>query len=154
MKEGLLVIISCGRAKIWDKQPNLGAVQAKDAYSSPIFKAGRRYAEHFAEKWVILSAKYGFLEADQLIESYNLSFYEPDAVQKDTLQRQVPALGLDKFRTIGVVGSEIYWRNARGAFEGTGVTLNHVNSGVGFPPMLQTLIRRLIQDDTPFRTEP
>jgi hypothetical protein len=154
MNVGLLVIISCGRAKIWDKQPNLGAVQAKDAYSSPVFRAGRRYAEHFAEKWVILSAKYGFLEADQLIEPYNLSFYQPEAVQKNTLQGQVHVLGLNRFPTVGVVGSEIYWRNARGAFEGTGVSLNHVNSGVGFPPMLQTLIRTLIRDETPFRTEP
>lgn len=153
MNRGLLVIISCGRAKIWDKQPNLGAVQAKDAYSSPVFKAGRRYAEHFAEKWVILSAKYGFLEADQLIEQYNLSFYEPQAVQKHTLQRQVHELGLSRFQTIGVVGSDIYWRNAHTAFEGIAVSLHHVTRGVGFPPTFQNFIRRLIQADTPFRDE-
>jgi len=35
----------------------------------------REYAEHFGDRWVILSAKYGFLNPEDTIEgTYNVTF--------------------------------------------------------------------------------
>jgi hypothetical protein len=70
-----LVVIPCGKAKIWDKTPDCGPIMAKDAYVGPPFKVNRKFAEKFADKWIILSAKYGFIDPDFIIpENYDVSF--------------------------------------------------------------------------------
>ena len=57
----MLVIIPCGQSKVWDDQPDRGPVKARDAYTGTPFRMNRAYAEAFASRWVILSAKYGFI---------------------------------------------------------------------------------------------
>ena len=72
--EGLnkvLVIVPCGKRKIWSKQPNVTKVAAKDAYISQYFRLCKRYAEKFSDKWVIFSGKYGIIEPDMSIENYD-----------------------------------------------------------------------------------
>jgi len=44
---GVLVIVPCGKAKAWDRTPQVGAVPARDAYVGGPFKANRDYAERF-----------------------------------------------------------------------------------------------------------
>jgi len=44
--------------------------RAKDLYVSPWFHFARRYAESTGCPWFILSAKYGLLDPDQMIEPY------------------------------------------------------------------------------------
>jgi hypothetical protein len=39
------IVVPCTQEKIWDAQPSLGAVAAKDAYIKPVFRAWRSYAE-------------------------------------------------------------------------------------------------------------
>ena len=58
------VIVPCGLSKIWDKNTNAGPTLAKDAYKGSPFKLNRQYAESFGNKWVTLSAKYGFILPD------------------------------------------------------------------------------------------
>jgi hypothetical protein len=60
-ERGLLVIVPCGRAKIWSKHPEAGPTAAADAYIGAPFIVNREYALHTVGDWVILSAKYGFL---------------------------------------------------------------------------------------------
>lgn len=87
--QGTLIVVSCGKAKVWDRYPNAGAVAARDAYVSSLFKVCRRYAEAAGVPWVILSAKYGFLEPTEPITQYNVAFGKSqDAITNDALQRQ------------------------------------------------------------------
>ena len=65
-----LAIVQCGQKKIWDRNPGAGPTAAKDAYVSPYFRKNRAYAERFADQWMILSAKYGFLDPDTKIRNY------------------------------------------------------------------------------------
>ncbi|WP_459502950.1 DUF6884 domain-containing protein [Bacillus sp. C1] len=70
-----LCIIPCGKKKIWDKYPDKGPTEAKDVYMSPFGKACQAYASEFFEKWVILSAKHGFLLPTDIVkENYDLAF--------------------------------------------------------------------------------
>ncbi|WP_390622104.1 DUF6884 domain-containing protein [Roseiconus lacunae] len=62
MKRGILVIVPCGSSKVWSNDPSAGPTIAKDAYIGSPFKVNRKYAEHIGNRWVILSAKYGFIE--------------------------------------------------------------------------------------------
>jgi hypothetical protein len=44
--------------------------KAKDLYNSTLFRAQRAFAEHFADQWFVLSAKYGLLDPETEIEPY------------------------------------------------------------------------------------
>jgi hypothetical protein len=58
---GVLVIVPCGQAKIWDRHPQLGSVSARDAYTGPPFKVNRQYAEQFAASMVSFRLTMRFL---------------------------------------------------------------------------------------------
>lgn len=49
------------------------AAPAKDLYQSAWFSKARAYAERYADRWFILSARYGLVTPDQLCEPYDLS---------------------------------------------------------------------------------
>ena len=84
-----LIVVSCGKAKVWDRSPAAGDVAARDAYVSSLFKVCRRYAEATGIPWVILSAKYGFLNPTEPITQYNVAFGKSqDAIGIDVLRRQ------------------------------------------------------------------
>ena len=151
---GYLVVVSCGAQKIWNRRPDAGPTQARDAYISPVFRASRRYAQHFAEKWVVLSARYGFIAPDFAIpENYNVSFYDPAAIAVDALRTQIGSMGLGAFRTVGVLGSDMYQRKVRQAFDGTSAQVRHINGNIGFPPLFMGLVRDLIANGVPFRED-
>lgn len=42
---GILVVVPCGRLKVWSTDPLRGATKAEDAYISGYFKVNREYAE-------------------------------------------------------------------------------------------------------------
>ncbi len=151
---GFLVVVSCGKEKIWDRHPHVGPTQARNAYTSSVFRAGRRYAERFADQWVILSAKYGLIEPEFSIpENYNRSFYHPDAIAVPALRQQVATKGLGRFKTVGVLGSDVYWQHVREAFDGVSVELRHINGNQGFAPLFLRLVGELIAKNTPFRED-
>jgi len=87
--EKVLYIISCGKAKIWDK-PGEGkkqkSVPAMDAYTGPLFTSSLRYInsvryeKEAAGPWLILSDKYGLISPDTRIENYEVS---PEEVCED-----------------------------------------------------------------------
>jgi hypothetical protein len=151
--KGFLVIVSCGSEKIWRRHPDAGPTLARDAYTSSPFRTSRRYAEQFSERWSILSAKYGFIDPDFTIEEYNISFYDPGAMSATELQRQVADKHLGDFKKVGVLGSEMYWRQVANAFDGSGTVLRHINGNVGWPPMFNRLVGNLVAKGTPFRED-
>ena len=60
----LIGLISCVSAK------KKYATKAKDLYASPLFLYSKKYAELRLDKYYILSAKYGLLKPDDIIEPY------------------------------------------------------------------------------------
>ena len=88
--QNVLVVVGCGKAKVWDRNPGAGAVPACDAYASSLFKLCRRYAIAVAgDRWAILSAKYGFLRPADLIMQYNTAFGKnADAISVAELRAQ------------------------------------------------------------------
>ncbi len=70
-----LVVVPCGRSKIWDTQPDRGPTGAADAYIGTLFNLNRTYAERFGDAWVVLSAKYGFVEPEfEIPGPYDVTF--------------------------------------------------------------------------------
>ena len=97
-RSDILVVVPCGRAKIWDKIPHAGPTRARDAYTGSPFKVNRAYAECFGDSWVILSAEYGFLDPDDFVEGpYNVTFKRrlPPPIGQSALRQQVQERRLD-----------------------------------------------------------
>lgn len=114
MTQNSLVIVPCGKSKIWDKHPNQGPTRADEAYIGNAFKLNRRYAEEFSERWVVLSAKYGFVVPEfEIPGPYEVSFKlkKTQPVDAATLKRQVKEMGLGRFQVIVGLGG-VEYRNA------------------------------------------
>jgi hypothetical protein len=87
-----LVIVSCGRSKIWDGEPDRSPVAAAEGSTGRPFRINRQNAERFGDAWVVLSAKYGFIAPDFMIAgSYEVSFKHPatSPIAFDRLRQQV-----------------------------------------------------------------
>ena len=60
-----VALISCAKSKVEQSAP------AAELYKSALFNKARTYATERADKWFILSAKYGLLSPDRVIEPYD-----------------------------------------------------------------------------------
>lgn len=77
-----MAIVGCGAAKKDGTHP------AKELYTSNYFQLKREYAEKCCNGWVILSAKYGVIEPDTEITSYDTTI---DDMSEDELQQWAEA---------------------------------------------------------------
>jgi len=68
-----LVLVGCGNAKADEPQPT------KELYTSEYFNLKRKYAEQYGDEWAILSAKYGLLDPEMVIEPYDVTIDDVDA---------------------------------------------------------------------------
>lgn len=124
--DGVLVIVPCGQGKIWDHDPQRGPAPAREAYTGAPFKVNREYAEHFAEQWIMLSAKYGFIAPDFMIPGpYNITFKKPSTgpVSLATVRQQVRDQHLERFTTVVGLGGKEYRAMVEQAFAGHPVTV-------------------------------
>ena len=148
----VLVVVSCGMRKIWDVNSSAGPTPARNAYVGAPFKVNREYAEKFADRWVILSAKYGFIDPDFIIpENYNVTFKRPKThpISVDDLRRQIIEKGLSKFSKVVVLGGRDYVDVTRRAFEGFKVTIVAPTLGLPIGKAMKK-VRKAIQRGEPF----
>lgn len=136
---GTLHVVCCTKRKIWQDDPTADrSVPAGRAYTGRTFDLwhGSQEAAEGAP-WVVLSAKYGFLDPDHLIEDYDVTFSEPSThpVDDARLRAQAasmwPAFGrpLTAFESVRVLGSATYVDRVRAAFAGTGVDVSRWKPG-------------------------
>ncbi|MED4727235.1 hypothetical protein P9597_03585 [Aneurinibacillus migulanus] len=121
-----MCIVPCGNKKIWEKDINAGPTQAKNVYIGSFAKKCREYAQRFyADSWVILSAKYGFLFPDDIIEGpYNVTFNKKSTspITIEELSIQAKRKQLSEFNEIVVVGGKNYVKIAKEVFQGKKIT--------------------------------
>jgi hypothetical protein len=115
-----LVVIPCGKRKIWNRNPGAGPQKARDAYTSAYFNVNRQYAESRHCDWMILSPKYGFMRPDFVIPgNYDVTFESPDAISMPELKRQVERRWLGNYANVTVLGGRVYVEKVRDAFSST-----------------------------------
>lgn len=130
---GLLVVVPCGKAKIWARNPQAGPTAAADTYTGAPFTVNRRYAEQAGGDWLILSARYGFLWPASLIPGpYETTFKQrsTDPIGPTALREQVKQLGLDRYAEVIGLGGKEYRAAIEAAFEGTPVRLSFPFAGM------------------------
>jgi len=148
----VLVVVPCGMRKVWDVNPCAGPTPARNAYVGAPFKVNREYAEKFADRWVVLSAKYGFIDPDFIIpENYNVTFKRPKTqpISVGDLRRQIVEKGLDKFSKVVVLGGRDYVNVTKRAFEGFKVTFAAPTLGLPIGKAMKK-VREAIQEGKPF----
>jgi cytoplasmic iron level regulating protein YaaA (DUF328/UPF0246 family) len=140
-----LVIVPCGRSKIWSKQPNLGPTPARGAYTGAPFRVNREYAEKMSDRWIILSAKYGFIDPCEPIEQYEVTFkrVRTNPVSVATLRKQASDLGLHEFATIIVLGGTEYRKVVAEALAGADVELKFPFAGLPLGKAMQAAKRAI-----------
>jgi len=86
MRQDLLLIIPCSKMKVWNKNPEIKHVKAKNVYISPYFKLCKALAESIDARWLIFSAKYGLISPEFIIpNNYDISFnrnYDNEIISK------------------------------------------------------------------------
>ena len=110
------------------------------AYTSLFFTTNRAYAEKFGSRWVILSAKYGFIRPDfQIPGPYNVSFKDPATkpVEAPTLIDQIKELGLGKAQRVIGLGGKEYRAMIKEAFAPFGCPLSFPFAGLPIEEMIQ-----------------
>lgn len=117
-----LCVVPCGQRKIWSRYPDAGPTKAKDVYIGPFARTCIEYAEKFyPDRYVILSAKHGFLFPDELIpEDYNVTFNDPrtNPIGVEELRRQAERKGLMKYDEVVVVAGGRYVEIVKRVFVG------------------------------------
>jgi hypothetical protein len=134
-----LVIVPCGRSKIWDRHPEHGPTLAQDAYTGSLFRMNRLYAERFGRRWVILSAKYGFIAPTVVIPGpYDTTFLRASSspITVPVLQQQVAALGLADHDAIIGLGGAAYRTVITEAFGPWPVTITFPFAGLPIGKLL------------------
>jgi len=101
----MIYVVACGKEKINH------STRARQMYTGGYFKACLNYAlsqnDDSVDSVYILSAKYGLVELDDVIQPYNLIMGESGCVDKEFVRRQVIEKGLEDERVI-VLGGKKY----------------------------------------------
>lgn len=133
-----LFIVSCTKPKIWDEDPNAPFyVPARYAYRGKSFKEfvrlfTEREMESKGYKWLVLSAKYGYIEPWHPIGNYDVTFNDEKTgpISDETLYSQVMYqkrwrnnTPLRNFRTVICFGSKTYLENICKSFKDTGAQI-------------------------------
>jgi hypothetical protein len=150
-RAGTLVIVPCGKSKIWDRQPDAGPTAARVAYVGSPFKVNREYAERFGDAWVVLSARYGFLApADVIPGPYEVTFKRRSTgpVGVDVLREQVDRQALGRFATVLALGGKDYRGPIEAAFAGTGVRVEFPFAGMALGVSLGA-VKRAVRSGQP-----
>lgn len=116
-----LCIIPCGTKKIWDKQGDIGPAKAKNAYIGTFHKLCESYAEAFFDRWVILSAKYGLLDADDVVAGpYDVTFNtkSKEIITIEQLKKQLREKSLEEYEHIVVLTGKKYKKVIEQTFVG------------------------------------
>ncbi|MBC1499513.1 hypothetical protein HB943_02780 [Listeria weihenstephanensis] len=109
-RRSTMIIIPSGKPKIWDKQPEEGAVEARFAYTGNFHQLCKAYAEQFDGDYLILSPKYGFLKPDShVLGTYDVRFtakgVSSETISISELTQQWQTLGI-KQETIIMLGGK------------------------------------------------
>jgi len=137
---GVLIVVPCGKSKIWDREPAHGPATARDAYTGTLFRLNRAYAEKYGDRWLVLSAKYGFIEPDSVIPGpYDVSFKkkQSDPIGVESLHVQVAQLDLHEISTVVGLGGAEYRAKVRLVFGNQVASLEYPFEGLKLGYMLQ-----------------
>jgi len=91
-----VALVACGARKLTTAAP------ARELYQGTLFKAQRAYAERFADRWFILSAKHGLVEPSATLEPYDASLLTLSTRERDAWGELVFSQLAHRMRSVNV----------------------------------------------------
>lgn len=147
-----LIVVPCGKRKIWDMYPSVGPVKAEDVYIGAPFKVNREYAEKYGSRWVVLSAKYGFIDPDFIIpKDYDVTFKDSSTnpISIRELKEQIKQKALDSHDNVVALGGRDYADVVYNAFGGLKVSVKAPVAGLQLGYAMGA-VRKAIDEECPF----
>jgi hypothetical protein len=134
----VLVIIACSQRKA------NGPAAAKDLYLGTLFRLGREFAETCGYDYRILSAKYGLLDPEELIEPYDVRVAGVQDVKR-LQQKVLPAMNalLPNYNKVIIIGGAMY-RRILAPLMGASDKFEVITDSRGIGGILQTLRSRIV----------
>lgn len=123
-----VVVVPCGSAKQDRPAP------AAELYVGPLFRSAFAAAERLAAdgaRVLILSARHGLVDPAAVLDPYNVTVGDADAVTVDELRRQVADLGLEGLEVV-VLGGRRYVDLAAEAWQAPVVAPLAGCGGIGY----------------------
>jgi hypothetical protein len=124
VRPGRVIVIPCGASKLTT------AAAAGDLYIGSFHRACARAADALATPGatvLVLSALYGLVTLDRVLDPYELRMGQPGSVTGDELRAQARTLGLDRATEVVVLAGAAYttaarqvWPHASAPLEGAG----------------------------------
>ena len=104
MTDSLLtaILLGCVKSKVDHRAP------ARDLYCSRLWQQRRAYAEASDLPWLILSAKHGLVEPDQVLTPYDLALRELPAAERRRWGEHVAADLSDRFGALTRATFEVH----------------------------------------------
>ena len=139
-----LGIIPCSKEKAWDLDAGQGSMRADKIYRSSFHLLARRFAEKNSGRWVILSAKYGFLDPwDEVEGPYDMVFGGPDqgCITDASLREQVLKKKLHSYEKVLLICTKCYADRAASAFQNLPLHLEYTLKGRGGWGSMHTWLR-------------
>jgi len=103
----MLIILPCGKKKIWDKKPSAGRTSARYAYTSNYFKLCVQYAEKFSDEWVIFSGKYGLIEPNFMVNgSYDIRVKATEGIRNKIKEQLKPFISVRFSSFVSLCGED------------------------------------------------
>ncbi len=137
-----LCIVACGKRKIWDESPEKGPVKAQNLYTGSFTKKCIEYAKKSDfDLWCILSAKYGFLFPDEVVQGqYNECFHNrsSNSVTLKELSSQIRFKKLNKYEKVIILGGNYYTEMIKKLFHEKEI-YNPLNGCKGIGHMMKKL---------------
>ncbi len=135
-----IVLVSCVKSKTSKTAP------AQDLYISDLFKKTSAYAKLFGDRWYILSAKYGLLAPDQVIEPYEKTLNKMGVQERKSWAKQV-MLDLEKILSLSdeviFLAGKRYRENLIKPIEELGCQVSIPMEGLTFGNQLKWLRKQL-----------
>lgn len=106
-----LAFIPCTKEKIWDLFSNIGPQKAFNVYIGPEFIFSMNLAKQYADRIIIFSAKYGFLETEDYIkQTYDITFSRKNdpCISLTKLREQANQKKLFEYKKINTYCGKLY----------------------------------------------
>lgn len=138
-----ICLVSCARSK----RP--GKALARELYTSPLFRKASAFAAETCDKWYILSAKYGLVQPDAVIESYDQTLNEMSAQWRDRWAKDVfthLSGEASKSDTITILAGRYYREKLVSMLRGAGFRIDVPMMGMSIGKQLRWLNAHLHHD--------
>jgi hypothetical protein len=117
-----IIILACSKTKAWSKEPELRGkpLLAGEAYRGAVFLYGKKYAEKHSIPYLILSARYGLINPETMIEDYEQKLKSKKESSEIRIKFYDELKDLfARYDKIFLIGGDQYYRNVLQGFDDT-----------------------------------